>query len=93
MKALVYVVLEYQAFEKGERRECVMTEEVTKHLGLSHADGMKVIAKLREQAYLGLRERKSRGISGNGYDGSLFAELKPKEQGILRVRKYLRVGR
>ena len=54
---------------------------------------MKIIDRLREQAYVRLRERKSRGLTGNGYDGSLFAELKPTEQGVLRGMKYLRVDK
>lgn len=93
MKALVFIVLEHEAFEKNARRACVTTDEVTKHIGLAHNEGMKVIDCLREQTYVRLRERKSRGLTGNGYDGSLFAELKPTEQGVLRGMKYLRVGK
>ena len=69
---------------------CVATNEVTKHLGIAHPESMKVIDYFREQKYVRLRERKSSGLNGYGYDGSLFAELTPTEQGVMRVMKYLR---
>ncbi|WP_146100174.1 hypothetical protein [Limnohabitans sp. TS-CS-82] len=93
MKALVFIVLESQAFAKNQRTHFVTTDEVTKHIKLEHSEGMKVIDSLRAETYVWLRKRLSSGLTGNGYDGSLFAEINPTEVGTSRAMKYLRVDK
>ncbi len=93
MKALVFVVLEHQAFVDGKRSECVTTDELARYLGLEHKDAMKVLSLLREKKLVGLRERRSKGLVGYGYDGSLFGALTPSQQGVEHARRYLRVDK
>lgn len=93
MRALIYIVLEHQAFVDRKRQDNVATNEVSKHLGLEHKDAMKVISMLRKNKLVGLRERKSKGPLGYGYDGALFGVLTPSTEAIERVRGYLRVRR
>lgn len=93
MKALVFVVLEHQAYMDGKRSECVATDELARHLGLEHKEAMRVVTMLREKKLLGLRERRSKGLVGYGYDGSLFGALTPSAQGSERARGYLRVDK
>ncbi len=93
MKAIVFIVLEHQAFQEKTRDKCVTTECVTKHIQTEHKESMAVISHLRKQGYVYFRERKSAGWTGYGYGGSLFAELTPTEQGVSRAMKYLRVGK
>ncbi len=93
MKALVFVVLEHQAYVDGKRSECVATDDLARHLGFEHKEAMKVVSSLRDKNLVGLRERRSKGLVGYGYDGSLFGALTPSGHGIERVRKYLRVDK
>lgn len=93
MKALVFVVLEHQAFVDGKRSECVATDELARHLGLEHKEAMKVVSVLRQKKLVGLRERRSKGLVGYAYDGSLFGALTPSQQGVERARRYLRVDK
>lgn len=93
MKALVFVVLEHEAYVGGKRLECVATDQLARHLGLEHKEAMKVVFLLRKKNLVGLRERRSKGLVGYGYDGALFGALTPMLQGIERARAYLRVDR
>lgn len=93
MKTLVFVVLEHQAYVDGKRSECVATDDLARHLSLEHKEAMKVVSSLRDQNLVGLRERRSKGLVGYGYDGSLFGALTPTVQGVERARGYLRVDK
>jgi hypothetical protein len=93
MKALVFVVLEHQAYVDGKRSACVATDDLAHHLGLEHKEAMKVVSLLRKKSLVCLRERRSKGLVGYGYDGSLFGALTPTLQSLARVRGYLRVDK
>lgn len=60
---------------------------------LEHKDAMKVVSLLREKRLLGLFERRSIGLVGFGYDGSLFSAFTPSAQGMERARSYLRMDK
>jgi NCAIR mutase (PurE)-related protein len=92
-KVLVFIVLEHRALTDGQRKECVSTDEIARHFGFEHKDAMKVINALRKKEMIILRERLSKGLLGNGYDGALFGALTPSTQGVERAMRYLRVDK
>ncbi len=77
MKALVFVVLEHQAYVDGKRSECVATDDLARHLGLEHKEAMKVVSLMRKKSLACLR----------------FGALTPTVQSIERVKGYLRVDK
>ena len=62
-KALIFIVLEWQAFKHGNRSKPVETIEVSNHLLIPHINSMKIINKLRKYNFVTLRSRMSAGLS------------------------------
>lgn len=65
------------------------TSHLTKHLGTSHSDTMKVVRVLRRQGLLHLYPRKSAGPTGNGWDGSLHGALAPSPSALTLVDRLI----
>ena len=88
-KALIFIILEWQAFKHGNRPRTVETIEVSNHLQIPHKNSMKIINRLRKYNFVTLRSRMSAGLNGNGYDGSLYGVLDASQSAIDSVNKYL----
>lgn len=72
------------AKETGDRlayRKMPTTERFSKHFRYGHGEMLALLNRLEENDLLVKRRRKSAGLSGNGYDGSLYSEVVPTDWG------------
>jgi hypothetical protein len=82
-RAILFIVQEWRKIESNRTESpqrvhaSLNTNHVTKHLGTTQVDTMKLLRVLRQQGFLTLRPRKSAGPTGYGWAGSLYGELTP----------------
>lgn len=57
------------------------TEKCSKYFGYGHGDMLALLNRLEKQDLIVKRRRQSAGLSGNGYDGSLYSEVIPTDWG------------
>jgi len=65
------------AERNGRRVEPVTTKTFSTHFRKDHKEMLKALKALERDSYLFVRTRLSAGPAGNGYDGALFAAVKP----------------
>jgi hypothetical protein len=67
------------------------TEMFTKHCKCSHRDVLKLLNRLERAGLLRKERRRSAGISGYGYDGSLYSSVLPTTEGRKLIAERLKV--
>jgi hypothetical protein len=56
------------------------TDQFSKHFRVLHEDMLDCLSRLERRGLLAKERRRSRGISGHGFDGSLYSSVLPTDK-------------
>lgn len=63
------------------------TDQVAKRMGFTQSEAIKVLNELEVLGSVKKYRRRSAGLNGNGFDGSLYSEVHPTKRTLERFKK------